>query len=417
MDPRILVDDDLKAQDNRRRYGKADIEQEKGQKSVKKIKIVLMAAVIVSSSIITAGCWNYREVDDLFIVAGAAVDKNENGLFEITVEAIQMSGGRDSKMLPKILMGEGKTVFEAVRNTISVSGNRLYWSHSNVIILGKGIAYEGVSKVLEWYSRDNETRVDVPVLISKEDSAKEILSGEATSENILSSTLGDSLKNEESLGKAPIADLLNLDIASKIKGASMVMPAIGLTEINGKKVPQIMGSAIIKNDKLVGFLDGEETFYLNFIRGELKRGVLVEEMRAKDEATLVSLEIFKNSTKVKLIVDQSKITANISINTNVAIDEINGPGDFLNEEGLKMLKQKAEASLKARIESLIKKVQTTYDADIFGFSTKLWEDKAKIYKEKADNWDEVFKTIQVNAKVKVAVENSAVLSKSLGKED
>ena len=184
--------------------------------------------------ITTSGCWNYREVDKFFVVAGVAIDKGKTARYSMTAEFINISGGKDSKMASKTVSAEGKTLFDAARNIIAVSGKRLYWSHIKVIIISKELASEGILNILDFIMRDSETREDTPILISKDETAKEIFSGESTDE-ILSIALGETLENQKSLGKAQITDLLDYEIASHIKGASITIPAIRLKQENEKK--------------------------------------------------------------------------------------------------------------------------------------------------------------------------------------
>lgn len=382
---------------------------------MKKIRLSLMILLILINAIFTSGCWNYREIDKLAIVAGVAVDKGTDGQYIVTAEVIQMSGGKDSKTASKIITMEGKTLFDAVRNGIALTGKRLYWSHSEVIILSKDIAAEGVSKVTDWYIRDSETREDVSILISVEASAREILQGETTTDDVKSMTLGDIIKNQQSLSKAPTTDVLLFDIETQAKGMSTVIPTVSLKQIDGKKVPQIMGAAIIKDDKLVGQLNGEETRDLIFIRDEIKGGVLLEGTNGGDIAIPVSLEIFKSKTKVAPVVEDKNIMMKLNIETTVAIDEIDGSENYIDDKGRRVLEQNAENTLKGRIESLVKKVQSEYDADIFKFGSKLREDDVKAWNSVGDKWEEVFKDLKLEVETKVHVKNSAVLSKTLEK--
>lgn len=380
---------------------------------MKKIKITFLILIILISSMFATGCWNYREIDKLAIVAGVAVDKGTNGQYKVTAEIVQIRGGKEAKTESKTITMEGKTMFDAVRNGISVSGKRLYWSHTKVIILSKEIASEGVIKVIDWYNRDSETRADVYILISKGDSAEEIFSGQAVTEEIKSFVLGEMIKNQVSLSKTPIIDILRFDNDLEAEGLSAIAPAVALKQIDGKMVPYIMGTAIFKSDKLVGFLNGEETKDLIFIKNEVKGGLLIEGTQGNDVTTPVSLEIFKSKTKVTPVVDGKDIKINLNIDTTVAIDEIDGTENYIDDEGRMKLEQNAEKTLKERIESLIKKMQSEYDVDIFGFGAKLREDKTKEWNRVSSDWEEKFKNIEVNVLTKVHIRNSAILSNPL----
>ena len=384
---------------------------------MKKIRITLLALIILINAIFTTGCWNYKEIDKMTIVAGAAVDKGKNGQYMVTVEIVQISGGKDTKKTSKTITMEGKTIFDAARNEISLSGKKLYWGHSKVIILSKEIASEGVRKALEWYNRDAETREDVHILISEEASAKEIFDGQGTTDDIKSFTLDEMLSNQVGLSKAPVTDILLFDIESQTKGMSPIIPAVNLKQTDGKMVPQIMGTAIVKNDKLVGFLNGEETKDLYFIRDDIKGGLLIEEMQSNDGTTFVSLEIFKNKTKMTPVIEGKNIKINLNIDTIVALAETDSKQNFIDEAGRIKLEKSMENTLKERIESLIKKIQSEYVADIFRFGAKLQEDKNEVWDDVGNNWEQIFKDLDVTVKITMHIKNSAVLSKSIEEGD
>ncbi|HEX2953791.1 MAG TPA: Ger(x)C family spore germination protein, partial [Bacillota bacterium] len=257
-----------------------------------KKRISLMILVILMSIIFLTGCWNYREIERMSIVAGAAIDQGANGGYRITVEIVQISGGRESKTTSKTIAMEGKTIFDAIRNGIALTGKKLYWSHAKAIVVSKKVAEKSIAKVMDFYTRDHETREDINVFISQAATAKEIFEAQATTESIKSYILSEILKNQASLSKAPNVDILRFAIESQSKGVATIIPTVGLKKINNKTAPQIMGTAIIKKDKLVGFLSGEETRDLLFIRNEVKYGALNEGIGEK--TTPVTLEIFKN---------------------------------------------------------------------------------------------------------------------------
>ena len=156
---------------------------------MKTIRITLLGLLIFINALFITSCWDYREIDKLAVVAGVAVDKGTTGQYEVTAEIVQISGGKDTKTMSNTITMEGRTMFDAVRNGISLSGKKLYWSHTKVIILSKEIASEGVMKVIDWFNRDAETRPDFHVLISEGASAKEIFSGQGATEEIKSFVL------------------------------------------------------------------------------------------------------------------------------------------------------------------------------------------------------------------------------------
>ncbi len=349
------------------------------------------------------------------IVAGVAVDKGSDGQLKVTTEIIASSGGKDSKTESKILTMEGKTVFDAVRNGISISGKRLYWSHSIVIILSKDIGAEGIRKITDWYIRDAECREDVNLMIAVGETAGEILSGESTTEDIKSISLGHAIKNQVNLSKSPKIDVLTFEMESKNESVATILPTVKLVEVDQKMVPQVVGTAIIKNDRIAGYLSGDETKALLFVRDEIKGGLLIDTPENSPVEIPVSLEIFDSKTSVKPVVKGKSIKFNINVETTVAIDELHGSTNYIDEAGRKKLETIAANSLKKEIEHVINKLQTEYNADIFKFGTKLKENKIKLWQSVNTNWEQIFSDMKINVYTRVHIKNSGTLAREFEK--
>ena len=71
------------------------------KRNAKSCLLMLAGLIIVT----TSGCWNYREVDNLYVVAGCALDKGQTERYSMTAEFIYISGGKDTKMTPKRVLG------------------------------------------------------------------------------------------------------------------------------------------------------------------------------------------------------------------------------------------------------------------------------------------------------------------------
>ncbi|MDP4093384.1 MAG: Ger(x)C family spore germination protein [Bacillota bacterium] len=384
---------------------------------MKPFKIILLVLIIMGNLLLT-GCWNYREIEKLAIVAGVAIDKGTNSRYRVTVEIVHISQGRDAKPSSRIVTMEGETMMDAVRNEISLSGERLYWSHAKVILLSQEVAREGIAKIIDWYTRDSETRTDVKILISGEKTAGEILErGKGVTEEIKSFELNSMLDNQKSLAKAPKIDLFDFLNMLESDGTSPVMPLINIRQADSKSVLEIMGTAVFRHDKLIGFLDGEETKYLLFIKNKVKAGVLSQEEPGEEGTCPVALEIFGNKTRLEPLVSDNNIEFKVNITVTTAIDEIEGSENFIEDKGRIKLEKDSEASLKAGIENLIKKVQTDFGVDIFGFGSELKNDKPKLWGKLSNNWDDRLKSLKVTVIPKIHIRNSAVLSKTIKVKD
>jgi len=382
-------------------------------------KKILVLITVLLNIIPLNGCWNYREIDQLAIVAGIAIDKGINEKFSITVEIVEITSGgtAQSETTSKIITFEGKTIFDTSRHVISVSGKKLYWGHAKIAIISQEIATQGVVQVLDWFSRDAETRADIKIVISKEHSAKDILATKGLTEKVTSFEINEILNSHQSLSDTPKVEVWMFNNRLVAKGISPIAPAIDLKQINGESVPHITGCAIFDGDRLIGFLDNNDTKSMLFILNEIKGGVIIAESCTENEKTTASCEIFRNKTKVKPVINNGNIEMDINIETDVAIDEISSSENIINVDTVKKLEASAEKILKDRIESVIAKVQSDFGVDAFGFGAKLYENKPKIWNLVADSWKDKFKDLKVNVNVKVNIINSAMLAKPLEVND
>ncbi len=377
-------------------------------------KRVVMSIIIFINLLYITGCWNYRELNDLAIVAGAAIDKEADGQYTVTTEVVAVDGSDDTKSKSKLVSMHGKTILDAVRNGISITGKKLYWSHCKVAILSKEVAEEGITKVLDVFIRDAEIRNDVNILYSQQETASEILEAQETTESIKSFALDKVIKNQTKISKAPTMNLLDFGIQLQTKGTSTIIPAVHLDDVKGSMIPRVTGAAIIKDDKMIGELSEEETKELLFIRNEVKGGVLVADKGVGLSAP-ISLEIFENKTKVKPIVEAQELKFKVDIRTSVVIDEIEGGENFIDEKAVKRFETSISQFAQKKVEDFIEKIQSEYGTDIFMFGEKLREKNVNKWNSISDKWEEVFRNLEVDVDAKVYIKNSALLYKTIKK--
>lgn len=363
-------------------------------------------------NILFSGCWNYREVEKLAIVSGMAFDKNGDN-YSVTTEIVEVSGGRESKIKTSLITSEGVTIFDALRKSIKKAGKRLYFSHAEIIILSREVAEEGILPVLDWVSRDAEPRYMLHFLISKEKTAKDILKQKPITMDVLSFELDDMLKSQKSLSVAPDIEEWQFINDLTTMGISATLPTVNITTDSDKLTPEIMGTGIFKQDKLVGFLDGEETKIMLFVKDKIKGGLLVKKEYKGSSVTNISLEIHNNKTHVKPHFANGKITMEINTNTDVALAENGGRENYIEEPARTKLKIDYEAMLQNNIKDLVKKMQGQYDSDIFGFGKAVKLNMPALWKQIEPKWEQIYKNVEVKVHSTINIKNSALLSKPI----
>lgn len=379
-------------------------------RTLRRILAVLVSVLLLGS---ISGCWNYAEVDDMSIVAGVAIDKNKaDGKLLLTVEMVDTNGGLDKTQAGfKMISLSGDTMFEIVRNIISMTGKKLFWSHAKAIVFSEEIAREGLIKAIDWYSRDTETRSDVFIFVSKEKTAREILDLNSTTEAIMSFELAQMMRDEKHTSSAPTVEIWDFIDKLETSGNNSVAPMISIHEKNGQKNERVEGTAIFVRDRMVGKLNGDETKNMLFVKNSIKGGVL--DVEDKNGVPSYSLEIISNHTKLKPIMIDGKLQMQIHTVTKTGLDEVMTPEGFFKDESIQDIEKRASERLQADILSLIHKVQQEYDADIFAFGENVHENQPKVWAKVKDHWPEVFADLEVKVSSKVTIQSTAKTSRAI----
>lgn len=379
---------------------------------MKKFKTVILILLLISNAFTFSGCWNYREVEDLGIVIGAAIDK-ENDKYTVTVESITSTIPNVSQAKTKIYSASGYTIFDAVRNIILKTGKKLFWSHNMVIILSPNVARSGVQKIIDWFLRDSEPRFTTWVMVSKTEKASDIFSLDTESSDVETSfDLNKIMENYNLSYQFPEIDIRKFVTSISSETASAVAPMANLVTQNGKTDIEVSGAAIFKKDKMVGEIDRDSTKKFLFISENVK-DTLIPLKNVLNLNTDVTMEVFGEKRKFKVISSNNKIKINERISLTMSIDEISGQTDFTKEKKENELKKYIKNYITDELKATVKQVQEKYDSDIFGFGELIRVQEPKVWKKISNKYDSVFKTIQYEPNVEVHIKGSGTISKPM----
>ncbi|HEX2939243.1 MAG TPA: Ger(x)C family spore germination protein [Ruminiclostridium sp.] len=376
----------------------------------------ITAFILAASMIFLTGCWNYREIESLAIVAGLAIDEAQNdGKYHLTFDLIDLSGGGSSGGVTtpksKAVETDGKTIFEAIRNAIKICGKRLYFSDCKVVVISQTVAKSGIKPVVDFFSRDSEFRRKVNILITKEKLASAIIKTQPTTDTIVSYEISDMLESDKkSLSKEPVVSLYQADNLISGDSETLILPGIKISPEN-PTTTQLDGTAIFKGDKLKGFINGDDSQYILFIKNKVKTGLLVLNDEKNKKGITLEITSSKTTVKPEFADDKAKIDINILI--KAAVGENETDKDYSSQEGIKSAEEFGERLLKKRIVGIIEKVQNNFDSDIFGFGKDICRTDNEKWEKLKPNWDKDFKTLKYNLNVKIQIINTAALQEEI----
>lgn len=362
-----------------------------------------------------AGCWSYRGLDEITIVAGMAVDKDaESGKYMLSFEFVDIGfAAQNEAPESKILESEGKTLFEAIRMAKRKVRNRLYFGHTQIMVISQEIARkEDIGKLLDFVMRDGETRETMLLCISQEQTALDVFKASGLEENILSIKLKKILETDNEITASTLAvEVYNAYDTINTPGTDLALAAVHAVKNGEESILEANGIAVFKDRKLVGYLTPEESRYYLFCVNKVKGGVFTFSSTGEGEDD-AALEIAESSTKRSVVEENGQVKMRVDIRVICFLDEMLNLNVELDFDKVKELQELAAGQLKKDIEKLIKKVQTEYEADIFGFGNVIHTTNLKLWERMKNRWDTMYKDVPVDVKVEVRIANTAALGSS-----
>ena len=143
----------------------------------------MLFVLLLFICITQTSCWDKKEIEELSIVLGMALDKCDNGDIRVIVhivnprvlvyESAGSSGGgvgdeEDIEAFYNISCS-GKTVNEAIRKMANTIPAELYFAHCHLIIISEELAREGIMGIMDLLFRAPQIRLTNWILISEKD--------------------------------------------------------------------------------------------------------------------------------------------------------------------------------------------------------------------------------------------------------
>ncbi len=374
--------------------------------------MITLALTLTLNAVLLTGCWNYRELDTMAIVAGMAFDKSENGTgYHLTAEILDEAGGGGEQgptIKSQIVESDGATMFDAARNALKRSNKKLYYGDCQTVIFGDEVARDGIAPLLDWFVRDPEPRITIDIYISKAGTAKEIIEKKSLGNPITSFALAKiDENNPKSLSKSIYTKIYQATNMLGGEGISLTLPALDITLNQNEALPEIDGVAVFKKDRLLGYLESEESKYLAFLKDQVIGGLLLINMESA--APDISLEILKNNTKITPDLTGGLPKIKIETHTQVSLGELLTSTDLITASGLEAVEKRASETMEKNIRELISKVQREYGTDIFGFGSAIYKADPEYWKKIKPQWDRMFSSLDIEISSEINLKTTAHL--------
>lgn len=370
------------------------------------------------------GCWDNYDVTELALVSAVAVDLTNNGDIMLTVQILipgaaqSATEGSTGKKAYLTYTVTGSTLNEAHKKALMAISRRPFYGHIQAIVFGDSLAKKGILEALDLFDRRYEFNQNVKMFIARDMEAKVVLEAGSELESLPITHFVDILNNNKLVGNSidlPLHKLLNiindegedLAISTIIQKSQIEKPQI--------KDLNIEGAGIFKGEKLVSYIDLDQTRSLLFVIDKITETLITIPNPANPES-LMSIEIFRSKTKQSVEIKEGFVRGKVNINSIARIGEIHD--NFKGSEPeIAAIEKAVTEYVVSQVSTLIATVQENHQTDIFGFGNMVYRKENKFWKNMDGDWSYYFEQMPIDVTAKIIFKNTGLITEpSMDKE-
>lgn len=374
---------------------------------MKRIKFLILLLPLLS------GCYNYRELNNLGITTAVSIDYKDNNFYVIAevINPIKQQDASSSNNSPFVnYNSSSSSLQDAFRKVVLESPRQLYAAQLEIIVLSEEVVNNHLEEVLEYFARDPEARTEIKMIVAKTEDSTKAITLQTLLTSLSSSNIIKSLDLQSKvLGMdypVTLNELLNMYIDPYLEVVLPSMTLYGNYEIGDEKenittsspkaIVKIDGSTITKDNKILGYLDLEESKILNLINGKLKETII--KMNYYDGYIIFE----PNRIKVSRELDIKNNIIKINISGYSKTKEIQSNIDLKDPKEVKKLNKALNMELEKKITDTFNSIREKYDTDVFGFQELYYRTNYKYFKENCTNWyEDIYPKIKLEVKANV----------------
>ena len=377
---------------------------------MKKIKYLSILLIIP----LLSGCYNYRELNELAITTALSIDYSNNN-FNVIVEVVNPTKQQDAVSAnnsPFVnYYSSAPTLQEAFRNVVIDSPRQLYAAQLELIILSEEAATNHMSEILEYFSREPESRTEVKFVIARGDESTKAVTIQTLLTSFSSSNIKQSLELQQKvLGLTPVYtlnELLNmyLDPTLEINLPSIIVygdteegdEKENITTSTPKALTKVGSTAIFRDKDFLGYLTEEESKVHSMITGNTKESII--NLDYEDDYSV--FELYKIESDISPNIKDNKITLNIS--GKARIKEFHSNANITKAKEIDKLNKILNKHIEDAVKDNFNKIRKEYNTDIFGFRQSFYRENPDYYNTHyRDNWYEsVFSKLSLEVKANI----------------
>jgi len=291
---------------------------------------------------------------------------------------------------------------------------KVFLSHQKVIIIGERLARNGISNILDVYSREPELPLRTNLFVLKNGDAMDFMEIQSKMEDMPSTAAMKMFQSTAGPESTTFKDFLE---GASSEGVSPTVPILEIIRSKKEKDKdtetfRLGGRAIFNQDlELIGFLSYREAVDRLWIINKLNTHKLTTNLVGGEGNVGILGMNFKS--KIKPIIQNDQVKFHITLSGKGVVRENNTALDLKQPKNLKIIERSFTKNLQDHMIKTITKVQKEYQSDILGFGQSVHKEYPRKWKRWKKDWGKKFSDADITVKVELNIERTGVTGSPL----
>lgn len=363
-------------------------------------KLIKVGILLIAILLMLAGCYNYRDINNVTFVTSMVFDLDPIGNVVIYMDCVRpyRDNNESSDNGKRILYkGTGKTVLEALRDVNMASSYKINVTQNKAFIFTEKAVKEGIDKFLDIINNDQEFLVK-PYIFAYFGDVERLLKVAASDEEYMGLFINDLVKKNKANSRAIIVNINEYMTESEIGANSALIGALELRKDVIDERIELSGGVIMRNDVMQEKIDIIDGLTYNILEDKVKTGTL-EIVNPQMEEGFITFEILKNKTKTKIEYNGDRVLLTKDVNMKVTLAEAQGRF-IVDKQSLQLIEDTTELRIKEYLQAFFDKYNKK-NIDILGVERMLEIKYPGLVKE------DILSILDVDIKVNLDVEGTS----------
>lgn len=350
-----------------------------------------------------SGCKDYIEVENLTIVTAIAVDKYQENQYKLAIEVVKFS---DDKTDVTIVEAVGVNFLDAMSNAVKITGNDLYLSHAQAIIISEEVAKDSIYQFIDYAYRNTDFRLNIPFLVAKDTKALEILKANSLIDDIAGVQIKKIVDSNELISEIPSIPIYEFIDDLTTEGDCGILPVVTLKEENDEKIREISGLALFDNEYIYGYLDAKQTKTLGVLLNKSKTANVINEYDPKTPA----YNMVYSFCKINPVYENDKLRFTFDLKMKIELCEQTQKTDISVYENQMRMQEEITVAVKKDVLELIEHAKISNGADFFGLGNMVYRKYPSLWKQISGEFEEIIRNLDYTLNVECEIVGSGLVS-------